>query len=399
MKILIAHNYYAEPGGEDAVVQAEKRLLADKGHEVREFCRSNKEILCQSLLRTVFGMIWSFDSSRKMARIIRQFKPDIVHIHNTFMLISPSIYYICQKFHVPVVQTWHNYRLLCPSAVFFRNGQVCEDCLGHTPPWPAVFHGCWRSSRLGTLAIVLMLTLHRILKTWQKQIDVHIALSEFSGKKLASAGLDSAAVIIKPNFVVDDNPRGSEKSDACSKNYALFIGRISPEKGIETLLAAWQSLQHIPLQMAGDGPLFEQVQRDINLKFLDRVILLGQKDRNEIFELLRSARFLILPSLCYENLPLVIVEAYALGIPVIVSRLGALAEIVSDGMTGLLFNPGDPSDLAAKATWAWQHCREMEKMGLNARKVYVERYAKEVNYRTLMKIYSIATKKQKALSH
>ena len=399
MKILIVHNYYAETGGEDVVVQAEKQLLMEQGHEVLEFSRTNEKAQGLSLLFTAFRMIWSFDSARSLRKSIREFKPDVVHIHNTFMLISPSVYHTCQKLQVPVVQTWHNYRLLCPVAIFFRNGQVCEECLGHSVPWPAVLHGCWRGSRFGTLAVVLMLTIHRILKTWQKQIDVHIALSEFSAKKLSLAGFKAETIIVKPNFIDDDIHIAIEKSTAFAKDYALYIGRLSPEKGLDTLLDAWHDSPHIPLNLIGDGPLFEQVQRKINDNCLDTVNVLGKKNRGETFSYLRSARYLIVPTLCYENFPLVIVEAYAMGIPVIASRLGAIAEIVKDGITGLLFNPGDPLDLAAKASWAWLHCQEMEEMGSNARKAYTERYAKEVNYQILVGAYSIAAKNQKASQH
>jgi glycosyltransferase involved in cell wall biosynthesis len=386
MKILVVHNFYRQPGGEDVVFEAERALLERYGHEVVTFIEDNAQLDSVSPMRVAAETVWSRKAQGRIRKLIQEMKPDVAHFHNTFLRISPAAYYACKEMGVPVVQTLHNYRLLCPAATFFRSGQVCEDCLGKALTWPSILHGCWRNSRVQTAVVATMLTLHRWLKTWQKQVDVYIALTEFARQKFIEGGLTAEKIVVKPNFVHPD--LGVREGLG---QYALFVGRLSPEKGIRTLLQAWQKkLKDIPLKIAGGGPLLNEVQISIQTKALKDVEALGQRAHAEVIALIQGAHFLIVPSECYEAFPLIIVEAFACGVPVIASRLGAMVEIVEDRRTGLHFTPGDADDLAAKVEWAWTHPREMAEMGREARREYEATYTAERNYEMLMGIYKRA---------
>ena len=387
MKILIVHNYYMQRGGEDAVVEAEKKLLTAKGHQVIEFSRTNQPVRGLALMGAALSAIWSRSSARAVKNIIEKFHPDIVHVHNTFALISPSVYHVCKRARVPVVQTLHNYRLLCPAATLFRNGRTCEDCLGHTPPWYGIIHGCWQGKRHGTAVIVIMLTIHRWLKTWYKYIDCYIALTPFSKQKFVRGGLQADSIVIKPNLIDERGILSPVSSEKTGGKYALFVGRLSPEKGLDILLDAWQKVPGVRLKLAGDGPLAASVAVKIKALKLDQVIQLGKQNRDETNALIRSAQFLIIPSLCYENFPLVILEACQYGVAVIASRLGVMEDIVKEGQTGLLFPPGDSDALAESVRWAWDHPGKMLAMGNAARREYEQKYAAERNYKILMEIY------------
>ena len=385
MKILLVHNIYQQPGGEDVVFGQERQLLERAGHQVLTYCRSNWEIAGYSApkrLALLGRTTWAGDSRREITGLLHRQKPDLVHFHNTFPLISPAAYYACGEAGVPVVQTLHNYRLLCPGAYFFRRGLVCKQCLGHNV-WRGILHGCYRDSRAETSPVALMLTVHRWLGTWSKMVNCFIALSQFSREKFIEGGIPTERITVKPNFVYAD-----PGCRARSGEYVLFIGRLSPEKGVVTLLAAWQRLQvPIPLRIAGSGP--ERVSLEARAKpmALSGVRFLGQLPHDEAIAALKRARFLVFTSELYENFPMTIAEAFACGVPVICSRLGAMQEIVADGRTGLHFIPGDADDLAAKVEWAWAHPEEMAAMGRAARAEYEAKYTAERNYKMLMEIY------------
>jgi glycosyltransferase involved in cell wall biosynthesis len=267
MNILIIHNFYTQPGGEDVVFAAEKALLHERGHEIVEFVRRNDEINGIHYLGASVSVVWSRDSQRALRRLIETVRPDVAHFHNTFLRISPAAYYACKDTGIPVIQTLHNYRLLCPSAIFFRDGHACENCLGKFIPWPGVLHRCYRDSRAATGAVAAMLVVHRLLRTWERTVDVFIALTEFARQKFIEGGLPADRVVVKPNFVHPDPGPGAHDG-----GYALFAGRLSPEKGVRTLLAAWERLgAGIPLKIAGDGPLAREVARACERHPLDRV--------------------------------------------------------------------------------------------------------------------------------
>jgi glycosyltransferase involved in cell wall biosynthesis len=388
MKVLIVHNSYQQPGGEDVVAAQEASLLRQAGHEVIEYQRSNHEIKLLNLWNRVTlakRVIWAGDAVRDLTTLIHREKPHIAHFHNTFVMISPSAYGACHEMGIPVVQTLHNYRLLCPRADFFRNGHVCEDCLGKTPPWPGIVYGCYHGSRAQTAVVATMLTVHRWLKTWVEQIDVYVALTEFARQKFIQGGVPAEKIVLKPNFV-DPDPGMRESSG----DYALFVGRFAPEKKLLTLLEAWENVREMPLKIVGSGLQEGEIRRFVQERGLEKVEFLGQRPRGEVFALMKNARLLVFPSEWYETFGLVLVEAFACGVPVVAARLGAMAELVEDGGTGLLFTPGDRDDLSAKIAWAATHPQDMAQMGRRGRQEFEAKYTRDRNCEMLLNIYRLA---------
>jgi glycosyltransferase involved in cell wall biosynthesis len=387
MKIILVHNQYQQPGGEDVVFNQERQLLESAGHKVVIYHRSNFEVDSYTgvkRLALIPRTIWACDVRKEFAELLRAERPDIVHVHNTFVMISPSIYSACREEHVPVVQTLHNYRLLCPAANFFRNGKICEECVEHSL-LRSIRYGCYRGSRSATATVALMLATHRGLGTWDRDVTNYIALTEFTRGKFVEGGLPAQKIFVKPNFVSPDPGLGSGNGD-----YVLFVGRLSPEKRVNTVLAAWSLLGHrIPLMVIGGGPEraeLEKEARDIGLNITFR----GQLAREQTFEAIRNARFLVVPSEWYETFGVIIVEAFACGIPVICCRLGAMQELVDDGRTGLHFTPGSAEDLAEKVDWALNNPVRMRSFGKEARQEYEKKYTAEKNYPILMDIYQRA---------
>jgi glycosyltransferase involved in cell wall biosynthesis len=385
MRILLAFNYYQKPGGEDIVFDLEKKILQQAGHHIVPYTESNKRIDAMTWFSASRQTIWSSHSYRAIRQLINDEKPDIAYFHNTFLLISPSAYYACQDSGIPVVQTIQNYRLLCPAANFLRNDRICQDCLGKTPPWPAILHKCYRNSRLQTSVVSAMLTIHRWRRTWQEQVDFYIPPTDFLRMELAKGGIPVEKIIVKPNFQYPDIPQQETNGDS-----ALFVGRFSQEKGVRFLTQAWRLLKDIPIRLAGAGPLLDEITRLIDIHEIPHLDLLGWRSHEEVLNLIRGARFLIVPSLCFEGFPLIMIEAFACGVPVIASRLGAMSEIVDDHSTGLLFTAGDELDLAEKVRWAWTHPEQMVKMGKEARREYEKKYTAKRNYEILMDIYERA---------
>jgi len=388
MKLLLVHNTYQQPGGEDTVFEREAALLREHGHTVVTYTRSNAEVrdfspVAKALLP--LRMIWARDAVRDLRALIAAEKPDVAHFHNTHFMISPAAYFACREAGVPVAQSLHNPRLLCPAATFVRNERACQDCLGKTPPWPGILHACYRDSRLQTATVAAMLTVHRWRKTWATQIARYVVFTEFYRQKFIAGGLPADRLTVKPHFVAPDPlPREDEPGD-----YALYVGRLEPVKGIRVLLAAWQQLGAIPLKVRGEGPLLAEVQALAARN--DALQVVGRLSPEALIQLVKGARFLVWPSLgYYETFGLVAVEAFACGVPVIASRTGVMAEIVTDGVTGLHFTAGDPADLAAKVRWAWEHPAEMAEMGRAARREYEQKYTAEINYAQLLHIYEMA---------
>lgn len=388
LKVLIVHNTYQQPGGEDVVFDQERQMLERAGHRVVTFCRNNSEVNEYSGLRRIAlakRTIWSSRTRKDFLSLLRQEKPDVVHVHNTFVMISPSIYSACYEARVPIVQTLHNYRLICPAATFFRDGRVCEECLQGSL-WRSVQHACYHDSRAANAVIVAMLSYHRMRKTWDREISCFIALSEFSRNKLIEGGLPAGKIFVKPNFVYPDPgvPTGE-------RDYAVFVGRLSPEKRVSTVLKAWKLCPlSIPMLVIGGGPDRSSLEREAANSGLRQVRFQGQLTRSATRAAIGKARFLVFSSEWYENFPVTIAESFACGTPVIASRMGAMQEIVTDGRTGLHFVPGDPEDLARKVEWAWTHPNEMHAMGLEGRREYESKYTAQKNYPALMEIYERA---------
>jgi glycosyltransferase involved in cell wall biosynthesis len=385
MRVLIVHNCYQQAGGEDTVVANEHALLEKHGWETRLWSVTNDMIVgTWSKVTAAVRVSYSGPARDELARIVAEFAPVVVHVHNFFPLLSPSVYDACRAAGVAVVQTLHNYRIICPGGLLARDGHPCEDCIGASP-YQAALHGCYRGSRVGSLAVARMVDVHRRRGTWSDKVDRFIALSAFSKGKFVAAGFPADLISVKPNFAED------RRITSTSRAGGLYVGRLSSEKGIDPLLRAWDGLE-VPLRIVGDGPL----RRLVDSAASPSLIAFGRKAPAEVaWEMARSA-FMILPSQVPENFPIVIAEAFCQGLPVVASRIGALAEIVEDGVTGLLFSSGDPEDLATKVQWAHRHPEAMRIMGANARRVYEERYSPSVNFGQLMKIYEAATARNRS---
>ena len=386
MRVLVVHNHYQQPGGEDVVFAAEKKLLRDKGYEVFEYVDYNKRISKMRRITVARNTIWSSESRKRLLQFLQKIKPDIIHFHNTFLLISPSVYYACRDIGIPVLQSLHNYRIYCPNAAFYRQGQICEDCLKKKVPWPGIIHRCYHGSHSQTAILSVMISLYHFLKTWQKKVDIYIALSEFSREKFIEGGLPREKIFIKPNFIHPD-PGMRENNNGL---YTLFVGRLSLEKGLLTLLKSWKYLMEIPLKIVGNGPLLKELQIFVYKNKLKCVEFLGHCGYDDLITLIKKARLLIFPSECYETFGRVIVESFACGVPVIASRLGVMEEIVKNAHTGFLFYPGDHENLAEKTEWAWMHPERMREMGKEARREYETKYTRERNFQILKKIYERA---------
>jgi glycosyltransferase involved in cell wall biosynthesis len=388
MNILIIHNTYQQPGGEDVVVAQESRLLERHGHKVSSYTRSNDEIDDLSFvqrLRLIRRIVSADDSKLAIRAILRDRQPDVVHVHNTFAMVSPSVYEACREQGVPVVQTLHNYRLLCPAGTLFRDGKPCEECVTHSL-LRSVRYGCCRNSRMMSGAIALMLKTHRSRQTWNTGIDAYIAISPFVRDKFVQAGFPADKVYVKPNFVEPDPGERSKAGD-----YALFVGRLSPEKGLTTLIEAWERLPSaVPLVVAGDGPMRRELEIEVARKRVRGVQFAGRVGRNEVHDAMKKAAFVVVPSTWHEPFGLVVAEAFACGTPVLGARVGAIEEMLDDQVTGLHFPAHDPEALACKVAWAWEHPGELAAMGKAARRVYEDRYTADANYNLLMRIYDSA---------
>lgn len=380
MRILLAHNSYQQSGGEDAVVANEKELLTNSGCDVHLLHVHNNEINSfAKRLSTTLNVNDSPHGKRLMRAAIAQFRPDVVHAHNLFPLLTSSVYDACREAGIPVIQSLHNFRITCAGAILFRAGKPCEDCITGSP-YQAALHGCYRGSRAGSLAVARMIDVHRRRNIWNTRVDRFIALTQFAKERCIAAGIAPERITVKPNYAPDPGrvPPGSSPARAG----ALFVGRLTQEKGVHLLLKAWQGLT-VPLTIIGDGPL----KPDVVAASGGMITYRGAQTALEVRAAMREAAFLIMPSECYETFGMVIVEAFANALPVIASRLGAMGELVEHERTGFLFTAGDAADLAAKVRSAAARPQELRAIGAEARATYEARYTPEANLRSLMAIY------------
>jgi glycosyltransferase involved in cell wall biosynthesis len=387
MRVLMIHNYYQQRGGEDESTEQEVRLLEKYGHDVQLYSRNNSEIDDYSLLRKgllFFEPTWSQKSYQQIRSLLKEFSPEIVHVQNFFTLVSPSVFYACSEQDIPVVFTLRDYRLLCPLGWFFREGQICEDCMKKTL-WSSVKYGCYHKSSLQTGSIALMLGAHRLFQTWQNKVSAYITLTEFSRHKFVEGGLPESKIYVRPNFLENDPGTGSP-----IRKGVVFIGRLSTEKGLDVLLEAWRQLPDIPLQIIGDGPMRSYVQSQLEQNELHHVELVGFLPMQRVIEAIKSASLLVMPSKWYETFGRTIIEAYATGTPVIASNLGAMADLVREKETGLLFHPGDARDLVIKVRAALQDEERRAEWGRKARSDFEQKYSADSAHRSIIQIYKKA---------
>lgn len=388
MKVLMVHNFYraATPGGEDNVFRQERDLLRNAGVDVVCFTRSNDDVDVRDrrqVVRTAANMGWSWESYEQLSDLIVRERPDVAHFHNTFPLISASGYVACRDRGVPVVQTLHNYRIVCAAATFHRAGRVCEQCsAGH--PWPAVWHRCYRGSLAGSLAMARMLRSNWRRGIYEDFIDVFVALTQFAASKFAGEGLPRERIVVSPNFVDSTAP-----ASGGGGGYAIFVARLSEEKGVRVLLRAWRELRDIPLKVVGDGPLFGEFRAAARAEGLP-IEFLGMRPREEAIELIGAAELQVIASECFEGFPLVAVESYARGTPLVAASIGGLTELVIDGETGLRFDAGDAGALASNVRRLWSDAALRGRLRHGARVRFESEYTPQHALKRLLAIYERA---------
>tara|TARA_R110002074_G_scaffold316814_2_gene487295 strand:- start:7198 stop:8385 length:1188 start_codon:yes stop_codon:yes gene_type:complete len=383
MKILVVHSYYQQRGGEDGVFIAERDLLQRIGNDVHTFEAFNDEATALNYFTLVKKSIWNEDIAIQIEEIVKARGIEVVHFHNTFPLISAAAYSAARRAGAAVVQTVHNYRMLCVNGTLLRNDRPCELCVGKIQI-SGVVHGCYRDSSLASSVVATMNTFHQLRGTFRNDVDLYIAPTNFVRDKLIKGGLFPSRIVVKPHFVNSQQVTKTEKGDA-----AIYVGRLSKEKGVDTLIAAWKKLNgRLPLKIIGDGPLSDAVA--LATKEISGVSWLGRLPPDEVRRHVAEARMLVNPSICYETFGLTIVEAFAATTPVVVSGHGAFAEIVLDGITGLHFSPSDSSDLAEKVLFLCDHPTFSAEISNNGRAEYEQKYTPEQNFSLLMAHYQEA---------
>lgn len=402
MRIVLAHNYYQQPGGEDRVFELERELLEAHGHEVRTLTLHNEHVH-GSRWRAAARAVWSRDAYRQVSTLCHDFTPQVVHFHNTFMMMSPSVYWAARRSGAAVVKTLHNYRLFCSAATCVRDGQVCVLCRDKTFAWPGVRYGCYRGSRAASAAVATTHAAHRVLGTWRHAMDRYICLTPFARDQFIRAGLPAERLVVKPNFLFD--PAGRDDSDTASSGTEpqktdfpiLFVGRLSAEKGVLTLLAAWRQRDNLPpLHVIGDGELAPQVVEAAAAAAQGHgspIIWRGRRSEAQVRRAMGAAAALVVPSEWFEGFPMTIIEALSCGLPIAASRIGGLPGIVEDGVVGRLFAPGDPHAVAdAVRTLCQADARPSLRAACLAR--FRDRYSAEANYPVLKQVYHDAIRQR-----
>lgn len=393
MRILLVHNRYRSsvPSGENRVVDQEGEALAALGHEVARFGRSSDEIAQWPMVKKAAlpaRTIWSQETYRDLAATLRRDRPDVVHVHNTFPLLSPAVLYACRDASVPVVATMHNYRLACAGGTFFRNGEVCHDCV-HGVPARAIIHGCYRESRAATIPLVLTTSLHR--QAWKSLVSAYIFISASQYGQLRECGLPSDRVFVRYNLI----PQRSHQRSQPRTPTVVYAGRLEEAKGARLLMTGWDRYLRMSggepglrLVIAGDGTLGGEVRNWAS----DRpsVEMNGPVSGERCAELIAQARAVVLPSAWEETFGLVAIEAMAAGVPPVAADHGSFAELITPGVDGLLFTRGDPDALARAITDAERNPELYEAYGRQARKTYEKRFDPRRSVEELLKIYRFA---------
>jgi glycosyltransferase involved in cell wall biosynthesis len=401
MRVLLVHCFYrsAAPSGEDSVYRNEKKLLEDNGYEVITYEKFNDNLDNSSTLKKLSAgieFVWSPTAFREITSIIEKYKPDIAHFHNIFPQISSSAYAACKQFKVPVVQTLHNFRYICPGGLLQRNSKPCEKCID-VSLLSSLVHKCYRNSFVATLPMATMIYFNRLSGNFSNNVDRYIALTEFGKARFAMGGLPQHKIAVKPNFVTDTfnengNEAGNEERSGESStlgDYVLYVGRLTQEKGVITLINACKQTKEIPLKVLGDGELRAQLE-SLCIQFNLNVEFLGYQNKDTVISMLKKSRFLVLPSECYEGFPVTVAEAYSCGKPVLGSKIGSLDEIIIENVTGRKFAFGSENSLAERMRWMWSDTMGLEQMSKNARAIFEEKYNPEKNLHLLRNIYNDA---------
>lgn len=389
MKILMLHNRYLVSGGEELSCGAESDLLSGLGHEVELLEEDNLRIEALGKARTAVRTVWSRESYRRIHDKLQADKHDVLHVHNFFPLWSPSVYHAASSCGVAVVQTLHNYRLMCANGLLFRDGEICQDCLGRSIPWSGIVHGCYRQSRAGSSVVAGMLGLHKLAGTWKNKVQVYIAVSEFARDKYVQSGMRADSMVVKPNFIHPAPSLG-----AGDGGYAIYVGRLSPEKGIATMLEAWKSADNpLPLKIVGSGLLEDLVAEAARTN--PRIEYVGRKSFEEVLQLLRRAVFLVFPSEWYETMGRTIMEAFAVGTPAVVSSLGPPRTMVVPGENGFHFAPGDVAGLRERVEWCSRNVDGIQAMRQNARGSFDKHFTGPANADKLLEIYRLAQQRMR----
>jgi glycosyltransferase involved in cell wall biosynthesis len=399
MKILLVNNFYgtSAPSGENTVFVLERAMLEARGHELRCFERHSDDLRrsgVSALVKAALLTPWNPFAAHQFKALLNEFRPDIVHVHNTFPMISPAIFSAARGF--PRVMTLHNYRIVCPAAIPMRAGKACTLCIDGRSSLPALRHGCYRNSRLATLPLAAKISLHRMRGTWTRDVDAYIALSRFQRDLMIDAGFPGDRISVKPNFTAP-NERIAPLLERPER--AIFIGRLSPEKGVETLVAAWIAWGAAApeLLIVGDGPSRCCLEAQVRHSGLRQIRFVGNISRDEVQRQLALSRLVILPSIWFETFGMAVVEGMAAGTPALVSDAGPLPELVAGG-SGDVFRAGDSNDLLRQARRLWADPSRLSMMSGAARDAYRKRFSEEDNYRSLMSIYGRVARTGDALS-
>ncbi len=394
MRVLTVHNFYgsAAPSGENSAYCGERDLLRSAGCEVLEYTRHSDEVRGRGRIGALYGGLatpWNPWAARSLAAEARRFLPDVVHVHNTFPLISPAVFHALADGPAAVVMTLHNFRTVCASAMLMRGDSGCTECLDRRSVLPALRHACYRDSRAATAPLALSIALHRRLGTWRRHVDAYITLTRFQREMFRGAGYPDNALHVKANAY--DTPLLPSAWPARAAQ-VLFVGRLGREKGVMHLLEAWRRWgSDAPmLEVVGEGTESDAARRFVSEAGLEsRVRLTGGLSFHDVQRRLAGSRLLVVPSLCFEGYPMVIREAFALGVPVAASDLGSLADIVDESV-GRRFRPGDPGNLLEVVRQLWSDADALAAMAGAARARYERDLAPAPNVQRLMAIYETA---------
>jgi glycosyltransferase involved in cell wall biosynthesis len=371
MRILLVHNFYQIPGGEDSVFHNESTMLDKHQHQVKTFTVCNDDITGKlAAFKALLGLFFSPSHYRQVKQVLSEFKPDVVHVHNYFPLVSPAVFYACRSADIPVVHTLHNFRAICPTSLLMHNGVITEKSITQGPWW-TISKRVYKGSLIGTIALASMIAIHKRVGTWHKTVDGFICLTEFAKNVYERAGWPVKKLFVKPNFLID-SALVKTPSNIPTNGYALFVGRLCKEKGLDLLLNAWQGIS-FPLVIIGDGP-----EKHLLDNVPSNIIYLGSKPKDEVLGYVKQAQFLVMASTWYEGFPMVLVEAFSQGTCALVPNIGGMAEVVVPDKNGMHFDAGDSQSLHSGALALINNLSQCEVLGHNARAIFEEKYSEQL---------------------